>query len=218
MKKIAWTLTIMALAGISLLLLAPPDILAQWGVIQRGIDAARQGQREAAQPAPQDPNAPFNRAQMGATFQSPTTFKNRVRPFSYTIPTGWQKEGGEPTGERADFGRPGSTASFNFHFTQLVPSFPRKAAVDASYKQAKEEMTIGKYLSVRRKDQGGKNGVIGWETIETAKGSGGFQRIQWQCYDKNNYYYSFMTAVNPQQFNQYRAEMQRIIDSIRFER
>jgi hypothetical protein len=219
MKKITWTLTIAALSGLSLLLLAPPDILAQWGVIQRGIDAARQGQRESAQPAPQDPKAPFNRAQMGATFQSPMTFKNRVRPFSYTIPAGWQKEGGDPTGERADFGRPGSTASFNFHFTQMVPSFPRKAAVGAGYKQAKEEMSIGKYLSVRRKDQGGKNGVIGWETIETAaKGSGGFQRIQWQCYDSNNYYYSFMTAVNPQQFNQYRAEMQRIIDSIRFER
>jgi hypothetical protein len=219
MKKITWTLTIAALGGLSLLLLAPPDLLAQWGVIQRGIDAARQGQRESAQPAPQDPNAPLNRAQMGATFQSPMIFKNRVRPFSYTIPAGWQKEGGDPTGERADFGRPGSTASFNFHFTQMVPSFPRKAAVDAGYKQAKEEMSIGKYLSVRRKDQTGKNGVIGWETIETAaKGSGGFQRIQWQCYDSNNYYYSFMTAVNPQQFNQYRAEMQRIIDSIRFER
>jgi hypothetical protein len=221
MRKIAWTLTIAALCGLSLLLLAPPDILAQWGAIQRGVDAARQGGREATRPAPspQDDNAPFNRAKMGETFTTPMTYKDRIRPFSYTIPAGWQKEGGDPTGERADFGRPGSTASFNFHFTQLVPSFPRKAAVDAGYKQAKEEMTIGKYMSVRRKDQGGKNGIIGWETIETAaKGSGGFQRIQWQCYDKNNYYYSFMTAVNPQQFPQYRAEMQRIIDSIRFER
>jgi hypothetical protein len=193
MRKIGWTLTIVGLSGLSLLLLAPPDILAQWGAIQRGIDAARQGQRESTQPAPQDPNAPFNRAKMGATFTSPMTFNNRVRPF-------------------------GSTVSFNFHFTQMVPSFPRKAAVDAGYKQAKEEMSIGKYLSVKRKNQGGRNGVIGWETIETAaKGSGGFQRIQWQCYDRNNYYYSFMTAVNPQQFNQYRSEMQRIIDSIRFE-
>lgn len=218
MRKIGWTLTIVGWFGLSLLLLAPPDILAQWGAIQRGIDAARQGQRETTRPAPQDPNAPFNRAKMGATFTSPMTFKNRVRPFSYTIPAGWQKEAGNPTGDRADFGRPGTTVSFNFHFTQMVPSFPRKAAVDAGYKQAKEEMRIGKYLSVRRKNQGGRNGVIGWETIETAaKGSGGFQRIQWQCYDRNNYYYSFMTAVNPQQFNQYRSEMQRIIDSIRFE-
>jgi hypothetical protein len=218
MRKTVWMLTIVALCGLTFLTLAPPDLLAQWGVIQRGIEATRPGQ-PATSPAPEDPNAPFNRAKMGATFQSPMTYKDRVRPFSYTIPAGWQKEGGDPTGERADFGRPGSTASFNFHFTQMVPSFPRKAAVDAGYKQAKEEMSIGKYQSVRRKDQGGKHGVIGWETIETAaKGSGGFQRIQWQCYDSNNYYYSFMTAVNPQQFNQYRAEMQRIIDSIRFER
>jgi hypothetical protein len=216
MRKIGWTLTIVGLFGLSLLLLAPPDILAQWGAIQRGIDAARQGQREMTPPPPQDPNAPFNRARMGATFTSPMTFNNRVRPFSYTILAGWQKEGGNPTGDRADFGRPGTTASFNFHFTRMVPSFPRKAAVDAGYKQAKEEMLIGKYLSVKRKNQGGRNGVIGWETIETARGSGGFQRIQWQCYDRNNYYYSFMTAVNPQQFNQHRSEMQRIIDSIRF--
>jgi hypothetical protein len=75
----------------------------------------------------------------------------------------------------------------------MVPSFPRKAAVDAGYKQAMEEKSIGKYLSVKRRDQGD---VIGWETIETAeKGSGGFQRIQWQCYDGQNYYYSFMAAV-----------------------
>ncbi len=220
MRKVAWTLTIAALCGLSLLFLAPPDLLAQWGAIQRGIDAARQGQREATQPAPapQDPNAPFNRAQMGATFATPMTFKNR-RHFSYTIPAGWQKEHGDPTGESAGFGLPGSTVSFTIHMTQMVPSFPRKAAVDAGYKQAREEMSIGKYLSVKRRDQGRRNGVIGWETIETAaKGSGGFQRIQWQCYDRDNYYYSFIACVNPRQFNQYRSVMQRIIDSIRFER
>ena len=100
----------------------------------------------------------------------------------------------------------------------MVPSFPRKAAVDASYKQAMEEKGIGKYMAVKRRDQGGKSGVIGWETIETAeKGSGGFQRIQWQCYDKDNYYYSFMAGVDPKQFNQHRAVMQKIIDSIRFD-
>jgi hypothetical protein len=96
MRKIGWTLTIVGLLGLSLLLLAPPDILAQWGVIQRGIDAARQGQDEMTRPAPEDPDAPFNRARMGATFTTPMTFHNRERPFSYTIPAGWQKEGGQP--------------------------------------------------------------------------------------------------------------------------
>lgn len=223
MKKAIWIVTAGMVLGLSLILTAPPDILAQWGLIREGVDAARRGSQQSSPPsstpARQDPNAPSKRAGVGESFASPRTFKNRVRPFSYTIPAGWEMVAGDPTGERADFHKPGTTFGFNFHFTQLVPSFPRKAAVDASYKQAKEEMTIGKYLSVKRRDQGGKHGVIGWETIETAaKGSGGFQRIQWQCYDSKNYYYTFMAAVEPQEFNQYRAEMQRIIDSIRFER
>ena len=155
---------------------------------------------------------------MGETFASPMTYKNK-RNFSYTVPAGWQKEQGDPTGEKgAGFGLPGTTVSFIIHMTQMVPSFPRKAAVDAGYKQAMEEKGIGKYMAVKRRDQGGKSGVIGWETIETAeKGSGGFQRIQWQCYDKDNYYYSFIAAVDPKQFNQHRAVMQKIIDSIRFD-
>lgn len=220
MRKTFWLLTVAALCGLSFLALAPPDLMAQWGVIQRGVDAARPGQ-PATQPAPaaqQDPNAPHNRAKMGETFSSPQTFKN-VRHFSYTIPAGWQKEQGDPTGEKGvDFGLPGTTVGFNIHMTQMVPSFPRKAAADAGYKSAKEEMSIRKYMAVKRRDQGGKSGVIGWETIETAeKCSGGIQRIQWQCYDKDNYYYSFMSSVNPQQFNQHRAVMQKIIDSIRFD-
>jgi hypothetical protein len=221
MRKTFWLLTIVALCGLSFLTLAPRDLLAQWGAIQRGIEATRPGQpatSPAPAPAPTDPNAPLNRAKMGETFQAPMTFKN-VRHFTYTIPAGWQKEQGDPTGEKGvGFGLPGTTVSFTIHINQMVPSFPRKAAVDAGYKSAKEEMAIHKYMAVKRRDQGGSQGVIGWETIETAeKGSGGFQRIQWQCYDKDNYYYSFMSSCNPQQFNQHRAVMQRIIDSIRFQ-
>ncbi len=217
MRKAIWTLTIATICGLSCLVLAPPEILAQWGLIQQGVDATRRGQQETKPaPAPADPNAPHNRAQMGATFASPMTYKNR-RNFTYTVPAGWQIEQGDPTGESVGFGRPGSTVAFVIHMNQMVPSFPRKSAVDAGYKSAKEEMTIRKYMAVKRRDQGGSRGVIGWETIETPeKGSGGFQRIQWQCYDKDNYYYNFMTSANPQQFNQYRGEMQRIIDSIRF--
>ncbi|MGA9754496.1 MAG: hypothetical protein WBV23_05065 [Desulfobaccales bacterium] len=219
MRKTGWTLTIAVLFGLSLFLLAPPDLLAQWGLIKQGVDAARPGEPGTKPaPAPEDPNAPLNRAKMGETFQSPMTFKNN-RHFSYTIPAGWQKEQGDPTGEKGvGFGLPGTTVSFTIHINQMVPSFPRKASVDASYKQAMEEKSIGKYMAVKRRDQGGKSGVIGWETIETAeKGSGGFQRIQWQCYDKDNYYYSFIACVNPQQFNQHRAVMQKIIDSVRFD-
>ncbi|MFW6126921.1 MAG: hypothetical protein ACOC6K_01780 [Thermodesulfobacteriota bacterium] len=199
------------------MLVAPVAVWAQWGAIQRGIEATRPQPVQGLKPEEQ--NAPHNVADesvAGPGLASPMTFQNAQRPFSYTIPAGWRQESGNPTGDRVVFMKPGTTASFNFHFTQMVPSFPRKAAVDAGYKQAKEEMTIGKYMSVKRRNQGN---VIGWETIETAeKGSGGFQRIQWQCYDGQNYYYSFMTACDPRQFPQHRAAMQQIIDSVRFSR
>ena len=92
----------------------------------------------------------------------------------------------------------------------MVPSFPRKASVDASYKQAMEEKSIGKYILVKRRDQAGPQGIMGWETIESpTKGSGGFQRIQWQCYDKDNYYYSFIAHSDPRQFSQHHRALCR---------
>jgi len=205
-------------AGIlAVILVVPPVVLAQWGPIRRGIEATRPGPIQGLK-SPEE-SAPHNVADEsvgGPGLASPMTFTNTKRPFSYTIPAGWRQESGNPTGDSVVFMKPGTTASFNFHFTQMVPSFPRKAAVDAGYKQAREEMTIGKYMSVKRRNQGN---VIGWETIETAeKGSGGFQRIQWQCYDGQNYYYSFMAACDPRQFPQHRAVLQQIIDSVRFSR
>jgi len=220
MRKTVWLLTVVALCGLSFLALAPPDLLAQWGVIQRGVEATRPGQPEAAKPAPTkayEGSASMSDTKTGVS-TAPVTYQNKVRPFSYTLPPGWRLERGDSTGN-ADiiFMKPGTTCGFTIHWTQMVPSFPRKAAVDASYKQAMEEKGIGKYLAVKRRDQGGKDGVIGWETIETAeKGSGGFQRIQWQCYDGQNYMYSFMAHSEPKDFNANRADLQRIIDSIRF--
>jgi hypothetical protein len=223
MRKTAWMLTVVVLCGLFFLASAPPDLLAQWGVIQRGI--------EATKPAGEETKTPPTKAAEGAVSRddkvtgvstAPVTYQNKVRHFSYTIPAGWRLERGDPTGnaERDNiiFIKPGTTCGFTIHWTQMVPSFPRKASVDASYKQAMEEKTIGKYMAVKRRDQGGKSGIIGWETIETAeKGSGGFQRIQWQCYDSQNFMYSFMAHSEPKDFNANRAEMQRLIDSIRFE-
>jgi len=204
---------------------------AQWGAIQSGADALRRAKEAEKQPATKQPatkayegSASMSDTKTGVS-TSPVTYQNKVRNFSYTIPAGWRLERGDPTGnaERDNiiFMKPGTTCGFNIHWTQMVPSFPRKASVDASYKQAMEEKTIGKYLAVKRRDQGGKGkeGIIGWETIETPeKGSGGFQRIQWQCYDSQNYMYSFMAHSEPKDFNANRAEMQRLIDSIRFVR
>jgi hypothetical protein len=223
MRKAVVTLGLAALIGISLLLLYPVDLPAQWGLIREGADAARRGSQESAQPAPPAKDAPHNvagEAVGGKGLAAATAFKNRVRPFSYTIPAGWRQEGsGDPAGESVNFMLPGTTCAFIFHFTQMVPSFPRKASVDASYKQAMEEKGIGKYISVKRRDQAGAQGIIGWETIESpTKGSGGFQRIQWQCYDKDNYYYSFIASSDPRQFEQHRAALQGIINSVRFGR
>ena len=226
MRKTFWLLTVAALCGLSFLALAPPDLMAQWGVIQRGVDAARAGpgrlnRKRVRRPRPMKGSASMADTKTGVS-TSPVTYQNKVRNFSYTIPAGWRLERGDPTGnaekENIIFMKPGTTCGFNIHWTQMVPSFPRKAAVDASYKQAMEEKGIGKYMAVKRRDQAGKSGVMGWETIETAeKGSGGFQRIQWQCYDGNNYMYSFMAHSEPKDFNANRAELQRIIDSIRFQ-
>jgi hypothetical protein len=224
MRKTVWMLAMVALCGLSFLTLAPSDLLAQWGVIQRGVEATRPGQ-PATQPAPTkayEGSASMSDTKTGVS-TAPVTYQNKVRPFSYTIPAGWRLERGDPAGnaerENIIFMKPGTTCGFNIHWTQMVPSFPRKAAVDASYKQAMEEKGIGKYMAVKRRDQGGKDGVIGWETIETAeKGSGGFQRIQWQCYDGQNYMYSFMAHSEPKDFNANRAELQKIIDSIQFRR
>jgi hypothetical protein len=233
MRKTGWLLTVAALCGLSFLALSPPDLMAQWGVIKRGVDAARPGQ-PATQPEPagEPQRGPATKAYEGSVSMqdtktgvstSPVTYQNKVRNFSYTIPPGWRLERGDPTGnaERNNiiFMKPGTTCSFSISWTQMVPSFPRKAAADAGYKQSMEEKSIGKYIAVKRRDQGGPKGVIGWETIETeAKGSGGFQRIQWQCYDGQNYYYSFMAGTEPKDFSANRADMQRIIDSIRFNR
>jgi hypothetical protein len=223
MRKTGWTLLIVTLCGISLLSWASQDLWAQWGAIQQGVDAARRAGE--VQQTPQPAKAYEGSASMSDTktgvSTAPVTYQDKVRPFSYTIPAGWRLERGDPTGnaerENIIFMKPGTTCGFNIHWTQMVPSFPRKASVDASYKSAMEEKSIGKYISVKRRDQGGKSGVIGWETIETAeKGSGGFQRIQWQCYDSQNYMYSFMAHSEPKDFNANRAELQRIIDSIRF--
>jgi hypothetical protein len=208
-----------ALLGIlAVMLIVPPAASAQWGAIQRGIQATRPGSQPQTQnPGAEGPHNVANEKVGGAGLASTTTFRDKVRPFSYTIPAGWRQEGsGDPAGESVQFMLPGTTAGFTFHLTQMVPSFPRKASVDASYKRALEEKGIGKYQSVKRRDQGE---VIGWETIETAaKGSGGFQRIQWQCYDGQNYYYTFIAHADPRQFPQHRAALQSIIDSIRFSR
>lgn len=219
MRKLVWILGILGLLGVWLALPA----WAQWGAIRSGVDAVRRGQESQQQSQPTkayEGSVPLSDTKTGVSTAA-VTYDNKVRNFSYTVPAGWRLERGDPAGnaERDNiiFMKPGTTCGFTIHWTQMVPSFPRKASVDASYKQAMEEKSIRKYMAVKRRNQGGKRGVIGWETIETAeKGSGGFQRIQWNCYDGQNYMYTFMAHCEPKDFNANRGDLQRIIDSIRF--
>ncbi len=218
MRESAWTLSASVLFGLCVLLIAS-SALAQWGAIQSGADALRRAKEAEQKPEPTKAyeGSVSRDDKVTGVSTAPMTYPNKIRPFSYTIPAGWRLERGDPAGKEPIFIKPGTTCGFTIHWEQFVPSFPRKAHVDTSYKQAMEEKTINKYMAVKRRDQGGKEGIIGWETIETAeKGSGGFQRIQWNCVDAQNYRYTFMAHSEPKDFNANRAEMQRIIDSIRF--
>lgn len=184
-------------------------------LIQQGLEAASKSVAPAAAP-PQGVPTAGQAAPSGA----PTTYTHPTRHFSYTIPGSWQLVNGDPAGESASFMIPGTTIGFNMHMTQMVPSFPAKASVDASLKQSKEEVTIGKLLNAKRRDDWDKKkkcGIIGWEIIESGKGSDTtHQRIIWQGYDADNYYFNFMTFSHPSVFAQNQALLQSVLDSIRF--
>ena len=156
-------------------------------------------------------------AQTGPVNQAPVTYKNTARNFSFTLPAGWEPVK-NPNANDVSVGKPGTRSAFVIHITQMVPSFPAKASVDASLKTAKEEVTINKLLAAKRRDDAGGK-IIGWEIIESPTGGGGsHQRIIWQCYDGQNYYYNFNAATSPEQFSASRAELQGIINSIKFSR
>jgi hypothetical protein len=114
--------------------------------------------------------------------------------------------------------KPGSSWGFQFHIEQMVPSFPRKASVTASLKQAKEMVSINKYLEARRRDDGNPKsqcGVIGWEIVEAPQ-KNSFQRIIWQAYDGQNYYMNFMAHSENNEFAAARPTLRSIMDSIKF--
>jgi hypothetical protein len=229
MKK---TIIFLAILALIVAFFSPP-VLAQGGVIQSGPDTLallkglpgsdfcidpKLGGADAKKKEKGSPSISDTKTGVSTT---PVTYQNKVRNFFYTIPAGWRLERGDPTGnaerDAITFFKPGTTCGFTIHWTQLAPNRLRK--VDASYKSAMEERGTGKYL-VKRRDQGGKDGINGWEAIENAeKGYGSLiNRIQWECYDCQNYFYTFIAFSEPKDFNANRTELQRIIDSIRFNR
>ncbi|MFW5735644.1 MAG: hypothetical protein ACOCWR_11340 [Oceanidesulfovibrio sp.] len=159
----------------------------------------------------------------GGGFASAATFRNNDRQFEYTIPAGWRQESGDPQSEKgALYMKPGTSWSFQFHMTQMTPSFPAESSVQASIQQAKEMQQINKILEVKRRDDSDKKGnrtlsVIGWEIVQSPKGAdGGYQRIIWQCYDQDNYYFNFMASAKMEDFEAARSTLRTIVDSVDF--
>lgn len=193
---------------------APGSALAQFGILQQGIDAVTSGKKPGA-PAG---GAAGAAAGGGAVLSRDTTYKNAARGFEFTIPAGWKLVSGDPASESVSFMKPGSSWGFQFHIEQMVPSFPRQASVTASLKQAKEMVSINKYLEARRRDDGNpkaKCGVIGWEIVEAPQ-KNSFQRIIWQAYDGQNFYMNFMAHSENAEFAAARATLRQIMDSIKF--
>lgn len=185
---------------------------AQFGIIQQGIEATT-GKKSGAGNVADEKTG-------GKGYASPQTFTNAEHGFSYTVPAGWRLQGGEPSGNDPVFMKPGTTMSFQFHFTAMTPDFPAGASVAASLKQAQQEVKTGKYSEAKRRDDGDykkKCGVIGWEVTETPSGGGGsHQRIIWQCYSGRNFYFNFMAAAHPDQFEAAKTELRTALDSIKF--
>jgi len=150
---------------------------------------------------------------------APVTYTNTARNFRFTIPAGWAKVGGDPTTDSAEFRKGRTTMSFNYHYTQLASDFPAETSVKASLKSALEEVKKGKNIAAKRRDEmcvanPKKLCARGWEL--TDNGKSGPQRIIFQAYDGANFYFNFMSAAESNEFPAGRAELQGIIDSVKF--
>lgn len=151
----------------------------------------------------------------------PMTYKNTGRNFAFTIPAGWSKQSGDVNSEQVLFMMLPKTCSFQFHITRMQPSFPAESSVRASLKSATEDITIDKLLSAKRRDETGReNGkrvqfTRGWQVMEKGK-PGSHQRIIYQAYDRENYYFNFMGASETEQFGECRPMLEEIVASIKF--
>ena len=99
MRKTAVMLTIVALCGLSFLALAPPDLMAQWGVIQRGVEATKPA------PAAEPQKGPATKAYEGSASMAdtktgvstaPVTYQNKVRQFLLYYSGGLAPGAGRP--------------------------------------------------------------------------------------------------------------------------
>lgn len=218
------SIILMAVACCGAFLLAAPLLTnAQFSLPVPGLELPGKKSSPASPAAPGGQGSPqvSSQAPGAKASTSPVTHRNPGRRFEFTLPAGWAQISGNVADESgALFNKAGTDWHFQYHMTQMTPSFPAEAGVSASLRQSKEEIAIKKLLAAKRRDGGvkkpGTPRVIGWEIVESEKGAGGFQRIIWQCYDQDNYYFNFMASTTPANFPQARSELQQIIDSIVF--
>lgn len=151
------------------------------------------------------------------------TYTHKDRHVSYTIPAGWQKLSGDVNSDSVLFmAQPlKKTCSFQINMTRMQQDFPAEASVAASLSSATKDISIDKNISAKRRDESGieKGQKVqftrGWELIEKGQ-KGGHQRIIYQAYDRENYYLNMMAAAETEHFEECRADLQKIIDSIKF--
>jgi hypothetical protein len=150
---------------------------------------------------------------------APVTYRNESRRFQFTIPAGWALTDGDPNSDSAVFRKGATSSHFQFHYTQMASDFPAETSVQVSLKSALEEVKQGKNLSAKRRNEKcthdpKKLCARGWELVDN--GERGPQRIIWQAYDMNNFYFNFMASAENTEFGTARGELQGIIDSIHF--
>jgi len=217
------------LIGLSLLLIVEIGTAATVPLVLPQTDEAPQAPPARPKKAKKAKETSAGAGTRAAT--APVTYENKFRPFSYSIPPGWTLVKGDPTGYAADFGsggiefkKDGSRCYFSISWNQY-PQCSRKELMEQKFEKAVKEKNSGhhmavkdrdveEYLAVKRRNQGGEEGIIGCETI-AIDWTGTFC-IKWECTDGENYFYRFSTRCYEKNCNAHRAEMQRIIDSIRF--
>jgi hypothetical protein len=153
----------------------------------------------------------------------PVTYQNKSRHFSFTMPTGWEKQMGEVDSDSVLFmAQPlTKTCSFQININRMQKDFPAEASVAASLDSVTKDIEIEKNISAKRRDESGmENGqkvqfTRGWELTEKGE-KGGHQRIIYQAYDRENYYLNMMGAAETEHFEECRPDLQKIIDSIKF--
>ena len=192
--------------------LSPPAAAQFGGYSSGGLGGLLSG----ASPS-ETPSAGSGGSAMSA---APTVHKNADRKFHFTIPAGWALISGSPNSDSVVFRKGMTSRHFQFHYTAMAPDFPAEASVKASLTSANQDIKLGKNMAAKRRDDkcesNPKNTCArGWELIDS--GNAGPQRIIWQVYDKANTYMNFMASAEKDEFPAARAELQAIIDSIKFE-